>query len=207
MKIGFKYIIIVLLFLSCNPKDAIFNMMSNIKTYNAVYESNLNEQDTIQMGFKFHKPPIDLGSNKPFRVLTKSENDGNRRYELRSIQFDATSWMEHVELLKYRNKSSSVILTEHEGTFKEFNVDYKNIPVYKQTYNRTNNPKDNYSEFFTIKHGLILISDSNSNRKLIKYKEENVKVEIEKIVSKIKMDSIFYRTDTTRIFEIWEEKY
>lgn len=184
-----------------------FSMMSNIKTNNAVYQKELGEKDTIQMGFKFHRPPIDLGSNKPFRVLTKSNNAEIIKYELRSIQFDTTSWMEHVELFKNKNKSSSVILTEHQGSIKRFNKSKNEITVYKQTYNRTDNPKDNYSEFFTTKHGLILISDQYSNKTLIEYKGENLKQEIEQLISEIKLDSNFYRTDTLSIFETWEEKY
>lgn len=201
-----EYIILVLLIWSCNPKDAMFSMMSNIKTYEAVYENNLKYKDTIQMGFKYHKPPIDLGTNKPFRVLTKSKNDSGRRYELRSMQFDTSSWMEHVELLK-QNNSSSVILTEHEGTYKEFHITEKIIPVYKQTFNRSKNPKENYSEFYTILYGLILTNDSNSSKKLIKFNGKNIEQEIETIISQIKVDTMFYKTDTVTIFETWEEKY
>lgn len=184
-----------------------FSMMSNIKTYNAVYQNDLGEKDTIQMGFKFHKPPIDLVSNKPFRVLTKSNKEESRKYELRSIQFDTTSWMEHVELFKNKNKTSSVILTEHQGSIKEFNKTDKKVSVYKQTYNRTDNPKDNYSEFFTTKFGLILISDKSSDKTLIEYKNQNIKLEIDHLITEIQLDSNFYRTDTTSIFETWEEKY
>jgi len=201
-----EYILLVLLIWSCNPKDAMFSMMSNIKTYEAVYENNLMSEDTIQMGFQFHKPLIDSGTNKPFRVLTKSKNGDARRYELRSIQFDTSSWMEHVELLK-QNNSSSVILTEHDGTYKEFNITNKIIPVYKQTFNRSENPKENYSEFYTIEHGLILTNDSKSSKKLIKFNGKNIKQEIEKIISQIKLDTTFYKIDTVNIFETWEEKY
>lgn len=207
MKIRNMYIFIGFLYYSCNPKDAIFNMMSNIKTYSAIYKNEINEKDTIQMGFKFHKPPIDLGSNKPFEILTKFNNDETKRYELRSIQFDSTAWMEHVELLKYKNKSSSVVLTEHQGVLKEFKMADTTISVYKQSYNRTKNPKENYSEFFTIKHGLILISDINSDKVLIEYNGKNVKNYIDQVIAEIKLDSVFYRTDTTKIFETWKEKY
>lgn len=206
MKIKIEYILLVLLIWSCNPKDAMFSMMSNIKTYEAVYENNLMYEDTIQMGFKFHKPSIDLETNKPFRVLTKSKNGDARRYELRSIQFDTSSWMEHVELLK-QNNSSSVILTEHEGSYKEFNITHKIIPVYKQTFNSSKNPKENYSEFYTIDHGLFLTKDSNSSNKLIKFNGKNIEQEIEKIISEIRLDTMFYKTDTMSIFETWEEKY
>lgn len=43
------------------------------------------------MGFKFGNPPIDLGSNKPFRVPTKLENEEGWKYELLSFQFYTTS--------------------------------------------------------------------------------------------------------------------
>ena len=207
MKIRNIYILIVFLYYSCNPKDAIFNMMSNIKTYNAIYKNEINEKDTIQMGFKFHKPPIDLGSNKPFEILTKFNNDETKRYELRSIKFGPSAWMEHVELLKYKNKSSSVVLTEHQGVLKEFKMADTTISVYKQTYNRTKNPKDNYSEFFTIKHGLIFISDKNSDKVLIEYNGKNVEDYIDQLLTEIKLDSNFYRTDTTKIFKTWQEEF
>jgi len=207
MKIRNIYVLIGFVFYSCNPKDAMFNMMSNIKTYNAIYQNEINEKDTIQMGFKFHKPPIDLVSNKPFEILTKFNNDDTKRYELRSIQFDSTARLEHVELLKYKNKSSSVVLTEHQGVLKEFKMADTTISVYKQTYNRTNNPKENYSEFFTIQHGLILISDKNSDKVLIEYNGKNVENYIDQVIAEIKLDSNFYRTDTTKIFETWLEKY
>ncbi len=181
--------------------------MSNIKTYNAIYKNEINEKDTIQMGFKFHKPPIDLGSNKPFEILTKFNTDDTKRYVLRSIQFDSTAWLEHVELLKYKNKSSSVVLTEHQGVLKEFKMEDTTISVYKQTYNKTKNPKYNYSEFFTIKHGLILIRDINSDKVLIEYNGKNIEDYIDKLIAEIKLDSNFYRTDTTKIFETWQEKY
>ena len=159
------------------------------------------------MGFKFHKPLIDLGSNKPFRVLTKLNYDESRKYELRNIQFDSTAWMEHVELFKNKNKSSSVILTEHQGLIREFNLADKKILVYKQTYNRSKNPKDNYSEFFTIKDGLILISDKYSDKTLVEYRGKNIKYEIQQLTAEIKLDSNFYLTDTVSVFESYEEKY
>jgi len=192
---------------SCSGHDAMFNMMSNIETSNAIYQNDQGELDSIQMGFKFHKPPIDLETNKPFRVITKSKSDELRRYELRSMQFYTEHFMEHVELIRRKDKSSSITITTHKGSTKEFNIANGKTIVYKQTYNRTDDPKDNYSEFFTIDHGLILISHPSSDKTLIEYNGKNIKLEIEELVSKIKLDSIFYQTDRTKIFETWEEKY
>lgn len=201
-------IITILIIAGCiDPKDATISMMSNIDTYQAIYQNSDLTIDTMEMGFILHKPPIDLGSNKPFRVLTKTNNDRIKKYELRSIQFDTSSWMEYVELIRTNDKSSTIRLTEHHGEIKEFEINGNSILVYKQTYNRKKNPKNNYSEFFTIKHGLILVSDGLSFKELLEYNGMKLKSEIIDLYTLIKIDSSFYPTDTTSIFEIWTERY
>lgn len=201
IKIIWFYTVAVLLICSCSPKDAMFNMMSNIKTHDAIYQDQFGLRDTISMGFKFHKPPVDLGSNKPFKVLTKSKNGDQMSYQLRNIQFDESAWMERVILLKGKTNFKSIVLTEHDGQINEFIVDGDTINVYKQTYNQGSNPKDNYSEFFTTAYGLIMISDTGTSKELVKYKGSAVPMSINKLMNAVKSDSMFYATDTISTFE------
>lgn len=206
MKRCFIALAFALILVSCfDPKAALFKLMIDIDTYEAIYQSTDLTSDTIQMGFEFHKPLIDLETKKPLRVLTKDVSSDSNKYELRSIQFDESSWMEYVIFLKEKGKASSVKLSEHKGDIKAFVIDRDTLSVYKQTYNRNKIPRNNYSEFFTAQHGLVLISDRFSSRKLVQYRGKDTQEEVGALCDLIKADSVFYVTDTTSIFEVWEE--
>ena len=138
-------------------------------------------------------------------MLTKTIDGRFKKYELRSIQFDTSSWMEHIELVRYINNSNIIRLTEHQGVYKGFEVNGNCIYVYKQTYNRNKDPRDNYSEFFTTNYGLILVNDRLASKELIHYKGKKLTSEISELYSLIKIDSSFFTTDTISIFETWEE--
>jgi len=161
----------------------------------------------MQMGFKFHKPPIDLDNNKPLRVITKQKKGDTKHYSLRNIWLDDSNGMELVNLNKKDGRLGQVRLTNHTGEIKKFSSLQKDYEVYKQTYNQNKNPKDNYCEYFIAELGLILFNNKSSFTKLVSFNGENLKEEYTELQNLIKDDSAFFKVDTMTIFETWEEIY
>lgn len=199
-------ILVILTFAGCwGPKEALFNLMSNIKTKEAVYENTDGSMDTLQMGFKFHKPAINLKNNKPYRVITKQKKGDTKLYSLRSIWFDDSNGMELVKLNKKDGQIGQVRLASHMGEIKKYSSLLKDFEVYKQTYNQNKNPKNNYCEYFIAELGLILSNNKSSFTQLIFYNGEKLTEEFTQLQNLIIEDSAFFEVDTVTIFETWEE--